>query len=237
MRMERWGGLQCRIVGGNDGKGGGQGPAVILLHGFGAPGDNLVPLWQEIAAPVGTRVIFPEAPLSLNWGGEERAWWLIDIERRNREIAAGRVQNVARDVPKGLAEARGLVLALLEDVERRLGVPPRRTVLGGFSQGSMLSCDVALRTERALAGVVLLSCSLLAQDEWGPLMARRRGLPVLQSHGSADSVLPMFLAEQLRDLLTKAGVAVQWVGFRGGHEIPAIVVDRLGIFLRHVLPG
>lgn len=237
MRMERLGGLQCRVAGGNDGKGGGEGPAVILLHGFGAPGDDLVPLWQEIAAPTDTRFLFPVAPLSLNFGADARAWWMLDIERRNREIAAGRGRDLSREVPKGLAEARERVVTLLEDVERRLNVPPRRTVLGGFSQGAMLACDVALRMERALAGLVLLSCSLLAQDEWVPLMPRRRGLPVLQSHGTADPILPAFMAEQLRDLLIKAGVAVQWVGFRGGHEIPRGVLERLGVYLRQVVPG
>ena len=238
MRMERLGGLSCVVTGEHDPKGRGQDSAVILLHGFGAPGNDLVPLGQAIASTPGTRFVFPEAPLAVNLGfGESRAWWMLDIERRNREIAAGRSRDLSREVPPGLTEAREKVIALLDDVERRLRVAPPKTVLGGFSQGAMLSCDVALRTARPLAGLVLLSGSLLAQDEWVPLMPRRRGLPVLQSHGSADPVLPVFMAEQLRDLLIKGGLAVQWVGFRGGHEIPPVALDKLGAFLRRVLPG
>lgn len=238
MRTERLGGLQCWIAGGTDGKGGGQGPVVILLHGYGAPGNDLVPLCQEIQAPAGTRFVFPEAPLSLNLGfGDSRAWWMLDIERRNREIAAGRARDLSRDVPKGLAEARGYVIALLDETERRLNPSHRKIVLGGFSQGAMLACDVALRTDRPMAGLVLLSGSLLAQDEWTPLMGKRRGLPVLQSHGMADPILPSFMAEQLRDLLTQAGVNVEWVGFRGGHEIPFVVLGKLSAFLRRALPG
>jgi phospholipase/carboxylesterase len=128
------------------------------------------------------------------------------------------------------------VLALLDEAERRLGANPQATVLGGFSQGAMLACDAALRSDRPLAGLVLLSGTLLAQDEWVPLMPKRRGLPVLQSHGQADPLLPFFLAEQLRDLLSRAGLAVQWVSFRGGHEIPPSVLDRLGSFLRRDIP-
>jgi phospholipase/carboxylesterase len=82
----------------------------------------------------------------------------------------------------------------------------------------------------------MLSGTLLAADEWTPLMPKRKGLRVFQSHGSADPLLPSFMAEQLRDLLTQAGLSVEWVGFRGGHEIPRIVLDKLGGFLRTVLP-
>lgn len=236
MRLERWGGLQVRLTGGTDGKGGGNGPVVILLHGFGAPGDDLVPLWPALGAPPGTRFVFPQGPLALHMGfGESRAWWMLDLDRLARDRAAGRPRDASREVPQGLTEAREQIVALLGELERRLGADPKKTVLGGFSQGAMLSCDVALRTDRPFAGLVLLSGTLLARDEWVPLMPKRKGLRVLQSHGNADPLLPYFLAEQLRDHLTQAGLAVEWVGFRGAHEIPDIVLAKLGAFLRETL--
>jgi phospholipase/carboxylesterase len=232
--IERLGGLQVRLAGGTDGRGGGDGPVIVLLHGWGAPGDDLVPLGQEIDAPRGTRYVFPEAPLSLQTGfGDSRAWWMLDIEKRQREIAAGRARDLSRKVPEGLAEARAKVIALLDELERRLGV--KQPVLGGFSQGAMLACDVALHHGKPLAGLVMLSGTLLAADEWTPLMPKRKGLRVFQSHGSADPLLPSFMAESLRDLLTQAGLSVEWVGFRGGHEIPGIVLNKLGAFLHTAL--
>lgn len=232
--IERLGGLQVRLTGGTDGRGSGDGPVVVLLHGWGAPGDDLVPLGQEIDAPRGTRYVFPEAPLSLQMGfGDSRAWWMLDLEKRQREIAAGRARDLSRKVPDGLAEARAKVIALLDELERRLGV--KQPVLGGFSQGAMLACDVALHHSKPLAGLVMLSGTLLAADEWTPLMPKRKGLQVFQSHGSVDPLLPSFMAESLRDLLTQAGLSVEWVGFRGGHEIPGVVLDKLGAFLRMVL--
>ena len=48
-------------------------------------------------------------------------------------------------------------------------------------------------------------------------------------------MLPVFLAEQLRDFLSEAGVAVEWVGFPGGHEIAEVVLERLGAFSRQAL--
>jgi len=238
MKTERFGGLTVRITGGRDGRGSGNGPAVVLLHGWGAPGDDLVPLGQEIDEPAGTRFIFPEAPLSLPTGfgplsASGRAWWMLDIQKRQREIAAGRARDLSRDVPNGLDEAREKVIALLDEVEQKLGT--KQIVLSGFSQGAMLACDTALRSTRPLAGVILLSGTLLAADEWTPLMPKRKGLKLFQSHGNADPLLPFSTAEQLRDLLTQAGLSVDWVGFRGGHEIPGLVLDRLGAFLRTVL--
>src|SRR5690606_6201984 len=132
----------------------------------------------------------------------------------------------------GLPAAREQLLALLDDLERRLGVTPEQTILGGFSQGAMLSCDVALRAERPLAGVVLLSGTFLCEDDWRPLMPARRGLRVFQSHGVLDPLLPFDLAERLRDALVEAGAELDWVAFRGGHEIPPAVLMRLQGFLR-----
>ena len=233
MRQETIGGLTVRITGGTDGRGGGTGPLVVLLHGFGAPGDDLVPLWSYLDAPKGTRFVFPAGPLALSMGfGESRAWWMLDLDRITKDREAGRPRDLSQDVPKGLAEAREKILALLHDLDRRLGADPKKTVLGGFSQGAMLSCDVALRGARPLAGLVLL-----AQRDWEPLMPKRKGLKVLQSHGMQDPLLPFGQAERLRDLLTGAGMVVDWIGFRGGHEIPEAVLHRLGTFLRTVLAG
>lgn len=65
MREETFGSLRVRITGGADREGGGDGPAIVLLHGFGAPGHDLVGLWRTLRVPEGTRFVFPEAPLSL----------------------------------------------------------------------------------------------------------------------------------------------------------------------------
>ncbi len=90
MRRAKLGPLDVRMTGGSDGDGGGEGPVVVLLHGFGAPGDDLVGLWRSFAAPRGTRYVFPEAPIALGHqyaGG--RAWWWIDLEMRSRREMEG----------------------------------------------------------------------------------------------------------------------------------------------------
>ena len=232
MREVHIGGLRTRIIGGIDGKGGGNGPLVLLLHGFGASGHDLVPLADALNVPTGTRFVFPEGPLSLSFGPRDaRAWWIIDMARMQADHMAGRVRDLSQDIPKGLAPARETMLAFLKEVEQQFDADPRKTVLGGFSQGAMLSCDVMLRSTQPYAGLIQLSGTLLATQEWAPLLKKRKGLPVFQSHGMQDEILPYVGAERLRDTLTHAGLTVEWHSFRGGHEIPRAVLQRLGPFI------
>jgi len=236
MRSETYGGLRVWITGGEDREGGGDGPAVVLMHGFGAPGTDLVPLWRVLRAPRGTRFLFPEAPLEMAMGfGESRAWWMIDMIALELAIRTGVPRDMTQQVPEGLPEARAMVRAMLDEATTALSIPDGKLVLGGFSQGAMLALDAALHDPRPLAGAVLLSTTLLAENEWVPRMLTRRGLRVLQSHGERDELLNVAFAERLRDLLREAGLDVRWVPFRGGHEIPPNVIDELGAFLTEVL--
>ena len=232
MRFEKLGGLTVRLTGGTDGKGGGNGPWVMLLHGFGALGDDLVPLSEYLDAPAGTRFLFPEAPIQIPMGfGDSRAWWMIDMARIQADRAAGKVRDMSGEIPRGLPEARERVKALLEDVHKKLGADPARTLLGGFSQGAMLSCDALLHSTLPYAGLIQLSSTLVARQEWAPLLTKRKGLPLYQSHGTQDPILPFTMAERLRDEFQQAGLVVDWQPFRGGHEIPEPVLRKLGSFL------
>ena len=232
MREGLFGGLKVRLTGGTDGKGGGDGPVVILLHGFGAPGDDLVPLADVIDAPRGTRWLFPEAPLSLNMGfGDSRAWWIIDFARIQADREAGRIRDLSIEIPQGLALARERMLTFLQELPRQFQIDYSKTIIGGFSQGAMLTCDAVLHADYPFAGLVQLSGNLLAKKVWAPLMLKRTGLPVIQSHGMQDDILPHIGAERLRDALTQAGLGVEWHSFRGGHEIPQAVLQGLSGFV------
>jgi phospholipase/carboxylesterase len=238
MRESLLGGLKVRLAGGSDGHGSGDGPVVMLLHGFGAPGDDLVPLADAIEAPAKTRWLFPEAPLSLNMGfGDSRAWWIIDFARIQADRAAGRIRDLSVEVPQGLALARERMVAFLKELPRQFPIDYKNTIIGGFSQGAMLTCDAVLHTDYPFAGLVQLSGNLLAQAVWGPLMAKRKGLPVFQSHGTKDDILPHIGAERLRDALCQSGLRVEWHSFRGGHEIPETVLRSLSTFIMKAFEG
>ncbi len=235
MRLQRLGKLNARITGGTDGQGGGDGPVVVLMHGYGAPSDDLVGLGGEIPAPAGTRFVFPEAPIELPQMMDSRAWWNIDMAEFERAQMTGQPRDMTGEVPDGMAEANTRVCSLLDAVQEQLGVTGEQIVLGGFSQGAMLAMDVALRSDRKLAGLIVFSGTLLAQQEWLPLMSSRAGLRVVQTHGTMDPILFFGFAERLKDGLKKGGWQCKWVPFHGQHEIPRPALAAVGEMLSDVL--
>jgi phospholipase/carboxylesterase len=209
----------------------GDGPAILLCHGFGAPGDDLVAIAGAIDAGPGVRWFFPAAPLDLGWGG--RAWWHIDLERRMELTARGQADQLRLETPPGLADARAALEATLAVLERDHGVRRDRLILGGFSQGAMLTTEIALAAEAPFAGLAILSGTLISQDRW-TAAARARGpsLHALMAHGRRDPLLRFADAEALRALLEEGGASVDWVEHGGQHEIPSVVLARLGAFAR-----
>ncbi|HEY2406423.1 MAG TPA: hypothetical protein VGI10_10495 [Polyangiaceae bacterium] len=238
MKEIRLGPLAVQLAGGEDREGGGNGPVVILMHGFGAPAGDLVPLWRTLPVPREVRFVFPAAPLELEPGAPAafapRAWWMIDVARFQARAMSGDLEPLFDEVPYGLDAARAAVTGMLDDLEGKLGVTSDRVILGGFSQGAMLATDVVLRDKRAFAGLVILSGTLIARREWSELMPARRGLQVLQSHGRADPILPFAAAERLHATLSEAGLGTEFVRFNGGHAIPDQALDRLSAFISKV---
>lgn len=219
-------GLTTRVVGPADAK-----TTVVLLHGFGAPGDDLVALAQYLRAPA--RFVFPEAPITLGGlYGDSRAWWRLDLARLEQDLRTGNLRDRRAEVPDGLVEVRDQVTFFLDELQTKLSIPDDQLVLGGFSQGAMLSLDVALHRPRPPAGLVLMSGTLLAEGEWVPRMKTLAGVPIVMSHGEHDQLLPFPIAEILRDQLREAGAIVDWHPFRGGHEIPPPVLEAIATFLR-----
>jgi phospholipase/carboxylesterase len=209
---------------------------VVLLHGFGAPGDDLVALWRYLNVPDDVRFLFPAAPLNLNMGfGDARAWWMLDMERVMLARAQGQWDELSQEIPRGLPPARTQIHDLLSLALEMLSVPSQSLVLGGFSQGAMLSTDLVLHSDIPFAGLALLSGTLIAKHEWLVRLPNRQGLQVFQSHGTDDPILAFSMAQQLRDHIQTAGLPVSWVEFQGGHEIPIQVLDGLGTFLQAVL--
>lgn len=210
---------------------------VVLLHGFGAPGDDLVQLADYMDVPPTVGFAFPEAPLVLGGAyGNARAWWMIDLSRFEQAATPGSLPDRMNEIPDGLATAREAVLGMLDALKAHTGVADDRVVLGGFSQGAMLSLDVVLQSDRGFAGVVLMSGTLIASSLWAPRMAARAGLPVMMSHGTSDPLLPFAVAETLRDQLRAAGLDVAWVPFNAGHTIPPAVLKAASALIVKALP-
>ncbi len=232
MKTQKLGELDCVWVPSRSGK---VERIVVLMHGFGAPGEDLVGLERDLRVSDGTAFLYPKAPHSFAelYGAppfvDARAWWKLDLERIERARRNGGIRDLTQERPDGLDAARSLVVGMLDAVEREY--PAAKIVLGGFSQGAMLACDTALREGRSLAGLVLLSGTLLCEDEWTALFATLASVPIFQSHGTEDDILPYGLAERLRDGLVGAGAKVTFVRFVGGHGLSEEVLSGLAKFL------
>ncbi len=134
--------LRVHAAGGSDRRGGGDGPAILLCHGFGAPGDDLVDLGRVIDAGAGVRWFFPEAPLTLPGAGApggrstssgSRPWRGAAIRGRSRTRRP-------RASPRPARRSRRPSPRL----EAERGVTRERLLIGGFSQGAMLTTEIAL---------------------------------------------------------------------------------------------
>ena len=236
-RLTELGGLTCRIV---SRLADGVPPKliVVLCHGFGAPGTDLVALGEELLElrpelADCVEIIFPAAPLSLDqfgmFGG--RAWWHIDMEELIGAIEHGNIRILRERRPDGIDEARDLLLAMIEAVRQKSGLPLSRFVLGGFSQGSMLAVEAALNLAEPPGGLCLWSSTLVSEAEWRAKASRLKGVPVLQSHGRQDQILPFDAAVWLRDLLIESGAIVDFIPFNGPHTIPLAGLEQFADML------
>ena len=193
-----------------------------LLHGFGATAHDLVGLAPLIGGA--RRWIFPHAPQEITFAGMSygRAWFPRDSHELEAALTGNYFTALQENEPEGLSRAATEVRALID----REGIPWERLVLGGFSQGAMVSAEIlrqgAFDDSLPLPGAVLLfSGSLVGVRRWTPTTVSSRPFPpVFQSHGDGDPVLPFEEGVALREALTGLGYTVNFCTFHGGHEIP-----------------
>ena len=196
--------------------------AVIWLHGLGADGydfEAVVPLLGNV--PHYTRFVFPHAPeraVTINNGMVMRAWYDIvsmDIHKRADAI--------------GVRDSEAIVQKLVHsEVEK--GIPLKRIVLAGFSQGGAIVLHSGVRFSSRLAGIIALSTYLplpeLTDVEAHPA---NKNIPILMAHGTFDPVVPLALAQSSRAHLTELGYHIDWHTYPIEHSLsPAEVSDIAG---------
>lgn len=197
---------------------------VVLLHGYGADGADLLGLADPLAPHLPDAVfIAPDAPEACRGNPFGRQWFPIPWLDGSSEAEA----------EAGIARAREDIHGFLDARMAQEGTGPEATVLVGFSQGTMMSLLVAPERTPALAGVVGFSGRIL--DRSSPQQARSRP-PVLLVHGDADQMVPVAALPEAADALVAAGFDVYThVSPGAGH---GIAPDGLGValqFMRKVL--
>ncbi|WCL47537.1 alpha/beta hydrolase [Leptospira sp. GIMC2001] len=208
-------------------------PTIIIFHGYGASAFDLFSLHQVLNVPQGTNWIFPDGHLKIPLGPGYfgSAWFPIDMEALQRAVMMGTVRDLTEVTHPGLDLARKNALEMIE----ASGIKLDNIVIGGFSQGAMLSTEITLQSNIRPKGLVLLSGTLLHRNIWADLAKSKSSLSFFQSHGKVDPVLGFKAAKELNKLLRDAGMVGEFVEFNGGHEIPTEVIDGLNRYLKQIL--
>ena len=238
---ETLGGLECQIIQ-NEQFTASQDLVCILCHGFGAPGTDLVPCGVELllamdAPNIGVEFIFPAAPLSIDPTGlyDSRAWWPIDLEKLQRAMESGEFRDLRRDEPVELPGCRQMIEQIIAAKKSEFSILSEQIVVGGFSQGSMLATDVALRHQDLLGGLIVWSGTLLCETKWRALAAHRGALRVVQSHGHQDPILPFQAAAWLEEVFTESGFKNTFIRFNDVHTIPNEAIVAAAQMLKEIV--
>lgn len=218
------GSFRCYMYPGKPG-----GPCVVLFHGYGADATDLMPLADMMDIP-GVTWIFPEGPVEviIGPGMFGRAWFQIDSRRLEAAMVRGETIDMSKTTPQGLESMSRQGLKFFEALQQNYS----KIILGGFSQGAMLATEISLRSQKKPTGLVIMSGTLITEDQWTTLASSSQKIHFIQSHGKNDAILGYSYAERLFEVFSDAGLQGEFVPFSGGHEIPPKVIEKIAGFIR-----
>lgn len=195
---------------------------VILLHGYGSNGADLIslaPYWQKVlpgAAFVSPNAIepVPQAPGGYQW---------FPISQLDPQL-----------MERGARQAAASVDRFIDRELERAGLDDSRLALVGFSQGTMMALHVGLRRKRPPAAILGFSGVLVAARKLKEEMAVKP--PILLVHGSEDPMIPVTAMFDSAEALAASGHGAQWhVSYGIPHSIGPDGLDLGGAFLANNL--
>ncbi|HJY50352.1 MAG TPA: alpha/beta fold hydrolase [Stellaceae bacterium] len=197
---------------------------VILLHGLGADGNDLIglaPYWARLLPDA--EFLSPNAPFPCDMAPHGYQWF--SSQDRSLEAVLG-----------GVRAAAPILDAFIDEALEQRGLGSGELALVGFSQGTMMSLFVGLRRAEPVAGIVGFSGRLLAPELLASELRSRP--PILLVHGTEDPLVPYSSLAAAETTLKAAGVPVETVtSFGIGHSIDDQGLRRGGQFLKKVLSG
>ncbi|MBY6265163.1 hydrolase [Azospirillum sp. 412522] len=198
---------------------------VILLHGVGSSGADLMPLaqsWRQ-ALP-GTAFAAPDAPYPFDMGNGHQWFSIAGVTEENR--------------PGRVAAALPALAALVEAERRRAGVAPADVALAGFSQGSIMALHFAMTSPERCGAVLAFAGRIAAPAQASDAGGAGRLPPILMVGGGADSIMPPAVVQAAAAHLRSSGFAVEEHLLRGVPHTITAAGAQLGLsFLERVLPS
>jgi phospholipase/carboxylesterase len=196
---------------------------LVLHHGRGTEESDLVGLADALDPERRLRVVTPRAPLSLP-GSPGYHWYLVP--------------RVGYPDPDTFHAARAALAELHDQLWEETGMGPERTVLGGFSMGSVMSYAMGLGADRpGVAGILAFSGFVPVVEGWEPSPADRQATRVFIAHGRRDPIIDVEFARRARELLEAGGLSVEYRESDIGHQIEASHLRDGSAWLSETLPG
>ena len=178
---------------------------LVLHHGRGADEHDLLSLGDVLDPQRRLHVATPRAPLTLpGWPGYH--WYVVP--------------RVGYPDPDTFHAAYRDLADFHDELWERTGIAPERTVLGGFSMGSVMSYSLALGADRPVpAGILAFSGFVPVVDGWEPQLEGRESVRAFIAHGRNDPIMAVDFARQARALLEGGGLDVEYHESDAGHHI------------------
>ena len=199
---------------------------VVLLHGRGASGADLIGLAHLLAKTLPHTVfVLPDAPRRIYETRNGLEWFTVPGPNRDPDM-----------VEAGVRSTAPILDAFIDQELAALGLPDNRLALLGFSQGCMMALHVGLRRTNACAAVLGYSGRLCAADNLSNEIVSRP--PVFLCHGTDDWVVPFDSQMLAATALKSVGVSVTLLERSGlGHRLDRRGIDAGAIFLARALAG
>jgi phospholipase/carboxylesterase len=174
---------------------------VVLLHGYGSDGADLIALGQYWSATMpDTLFVAPNAPDACAINPQGYEWFPLRTDRTISRV-------------EGAPAAREIIVNFLIDLWGQTGLKPGDTILVGFSQGAMMALHTGLSLDEEVAGIVAFSGALIPPPGLEDGTAPKPPIAIL--HGDLDDVVDPDLSRQAVETLTAAGYEVTY------HRAPA----------------
>lgn len=178
---------------------------LVLHHGRGTTERDLLPLADVLDPGQRLHVVCPRGPLTIP-GLPGFHWYLVP--------------RVGYPNPRTFFAAYEALTELHDELWRRTGLGPEETILGGFSMGTVMSYALGLGVDRpAPAGILAFSGFVPSVEGWRADPEGREDLRAFIAHGRADPIIDVAFARRARELLSGAGLAVEYHESDASHQI------------------
>ena len=211
---------------------------VMLLHGYGASGDDLIGLAPYLAPLLpDAEFVSPNAPERCAITPMGHQWFAMpDYEPERMRHDGHYRQSTRAEMLAGALGAAPVLDNFIDQELRRSGLGEERLALLGFSQGTMMALHVGLRRPRPCAGIAGFSGSLVGAERLKREVTARP--PILLVHGDADELVPVEALFEAVAALGAAELSVEWhVSPGAGHGIAPDGLELAGRFLAQALSG